>query len=104
MGFTQEALLIKHRIIKASSRDSVVYGMLNSDWDKGARSLVFGKLHGKSALKVETQKEKGESQLEHHTKRLAERRIMEEEAALEEEEDVGNNTCTTKGSYGHPSS
>lgn len=102
MGFTQEAILVKHRIIKASSRDSTVFGMLNSDWDKGARSLVFGKLHGKAALKVETQKEKGESQLELHTKRLAERRIMEE-AALVEEEDEGNQTCTTEGSNSRPS-
>mmetsp|Transcript_7488 Transcript_7488/g.11317 ORF Transcript_7488/g.11317 Transcript_7488/m.11317 type:complete len:479 (-) Transcript_7488:66-1502(-) len=46
LGFTQEGIIPKHMIIKESSRDSLIYGMLNSDWDKGARSFLYKKLHG----------------------------------------------------------
>jgi len=51
LGFTQEGHLPKHRIIKEASRDSLIYGMLNSDWTKGARRLMYQKLHGTKAQK-----------------------------------------------------
>jgi len=49
LGFTQEGLIPKHMIVKDANRDSLIYGMLNSDWDKGARAFLFRKLHGVAA-------------------------------------------------------
>ena len=51
LGFTQEGQIPKHMIIKDANRDSHIYGMLNSDWDKGARAFLFKKLHGVTAQK-----------------------------------------------------
>eukprot|EP00978_Attheya_sp_CCMP212_P009014 scaffold21210_cov53-Attheya_sp.AAC.7 len=51
IGFTQEGMIPKHMIVKESNRDSNIYGMLNSDWDAGARSFLFKKLHGAAAQK-----------------------------------------------------
>ena len=51
LGFTMEGEILKHMIVKDANRDSLVYGMLNSDWDKGARGFVYGKLHGDAARK-----------------------------------------------------
>jgi hypothetical protein len=53
LGFTQEGEMLKHMIVKDANRDSLVYGMLNSDWDKGARAFVYGKLHGVAACKAD---------------------------------------------------
>ncbi|KAL7496717.1 hypothetical protein ACHAWT_007273 [Skeletonema menzelii] len=46
LGFTQEGQIPKHMIVKEANRDSIIYGMLNSDWDKGARSFLLKKMHG----------------------------------------------------------
>lgn len=64
LGFTQEGLIPKDRIIKESNRDSIIYGMLNSDWDKGARAFLFKKLHGEKAMNVDVKNEKSEAELE----------------------------------------
>jgi len=77
LGFTQEGLLPKDRISKESNRDSVIYGMLNSDWDKGARAFLFKKLHGDKALKFDIRNESGESELETQNKFLAEEKAKE---------------------------
>lgn len=53
LGFTQEGQLPKHMIVKEANRDSLIYGMLNSDWDKGARGFLFKKLHGANAQKMD---------------------------------------------------
>mmetsp|Transcript_5361 Transcript_5361/g.12179 ORF Transcript_5361/g.12179 Transcript_5361/m.12179 type:complete len:459 (+) Transcript_5361:122-1498(+) len=53
LGFTQEGQIPKHMIVKESNRDSLIYGMLNSDWDKGARAFLFKKLHGVSVQKTD---------------------------------------------------
>lgn len=53
LGFTQEGQIPKHMIVKESNRDSLIYGMLNSDWDKGARAFLFKKLHGDAAQKTD---------------------------------------------------
>ena len=53
LGFTQEGEIPKHMIVKEANRDSLVYGMLNSDWDKGARAWLFGKIHGAAAQKAD---------------------------------------------------
>lgn len=54
LGFTLEGLLQKDMIVKDANRDSLIYGLLNSDWKKGARVALFKNLHGASALKVDT--------------------------------------------------
>lgn len=64
LGFTQEGLLPKHKIAKESSIDSIIYGMLNSDWNKGARGFLFKKLHGSQAENVDKANEVKESELE----------------------------------------
>jgi hypothetical protein len=53
LGFTAEGEILKHMIVKDANRDSVVYGMLNSDWDGGARGFVYGKIHGDAARKAD---------------------------------------------------
>jgi len=53
LGFTQEGQIPKHMIVKEANRDSLIYGMLNSDWDKGARAFLYKKLHGVAAQKVD---------------------------------------------------
>ena len=53
LGFTQEGEILKHMIVKDANRDSLIYGMLNSDWDKGARAFVFRKIHGDKMQKID---------------------------------------------------
>lgn len=53
LGFTQEGQIPKHMIVKEANRDSLIYGMLNSDWDKGARAFLFKKVHGVAAQKAD---------------------------------------------------
>ena len=53
LGFAQEGQIPKHMIVKNANRDSNIYGMLNSDWDKGARAFLFKKLHGAAAQKAD---------------------------------------------------
>ena len=53
LGFTMEGMLLKDMIVKDANRDSVVYGLLNSDWKKGARTALFKNLHGDKAAKAD---------------------------------------------------
>ena len=53
LGFTQEGEILKHMIVKDANRDSLIYGMLNSDWDYGARAFVFRKVHGDKMQKID---------------------------------------------------
>jgi len=46
LAFTQEGMILKHMIVKEANRDSNIYGVLNSDWEKGARDFMFKKIHG----------------------------------------------------------
>lgn len=71
LGFTQEGLIPKDRVVKESNRDSIIYGMLNSDWDKGARAFMFKKLHGEKLLKVDQANTKKEQTLETQEEFLA---------------------------------
>lgn len=63
LGFTLEGVLLKDMIIKDSSRDSKVYGMLNSDWDKGARIALYRKLYGSSMAQADVAFNKREEEL-----------------------------------------
>jgi len=58
LGFTFEGVLLKDMIVKDANRDSIIYGMLNSDWKKGARTTLFANLHGDKANKVDTHEQR----------------------------------------------
>jgi RimJ/RimL family protein N-acetyltransferase len=77
LGFTQEGVLPKHRIVKDANRDSIVYGMLNSDWDKGARSFLFKKLHGAKAQQLDAARNAQESEVEEQQNLLKQRQAAE---------------------------
>ena len=80
LGFTLEGVLYKHLIVKEASRDSNVYGLLNSDWKRGARNALFGKLYGKAALASDKANEAREMEMEEQEQQLAEKKQLEEEA------------------------
>ena len=73
IGFTQEGMIPKHMVVKEANRDSNIYGMLNSDWDKGARAFLFKKLHGAAMLKVDYANNAKEGELEEQEAFLAEK-------------------------------
>ena len=73
LGFTQEGLLPKCRILKEANSDSIIYGLLNSDWDKGARAFLFKKLHGENAQRVDAANDAKEGELEEQQRVLKER-------------------------------
>jgi len=77
LGFTQEGIIPKDRVVKESNRDSIIYGLLNSDWDKGARSFLYKKLHGEKAQKADLANNKKEDELELQQNFLAEKRAAE---------------------------
>ncbi len=79
LGFTQEGLIPKDRIIKESNRDSLIYGMLNSDWDKGARAFMFKKLHGEKAMKADAANNTKEGELEKQQLAVAAQKEAEDE-------------------------
>ena len=74
LGFTFEGCLLKDKIIKESSRDSNVYGMLNSDWDKGARKAVYMKLYGAAMMKADAAYNEKEEELDEQQRVLAEQK------------------------------
>lgn len=78
LGFTQEGEIPKHMIVKEANRDSFIFGMLNSDWEKGARALLFKKLHGAAAQKA------------------IDTIVAKEEAAIEEERAMVKNAAPSK--------
>ena len=82
LGFTQEGLIPKDRVVKESNRDSIIYGMLNSDWDKGARSFLFKKLHGENTLKADLANIKKELTLEKQEDFLAKEKQKEEDKVV----------------------
>jgi len=82
LGFTQEGTVCKDRIVKESNRDSIVYGLLNSDWDKGARMFMYKKLHGEKAMKVDKSNNEKENELEVQQKFLADKKVEEAEKKL----------------------
>lgn len=78
LGFTFEGILLRHLILKDASRDSSVYGLLNSDWKKGARAVLFGSLYGEVAVKVDQSNEHREAERDEQTQHLAEQKKKEE--------------------------
>lgn len=78
LGFTYEGCLFKHMVVKDSSRDSNIYGMLNSDWEKGARLALYKKLYGVKLARVDFSNNKKEEELDEQQRVLAERKITEE--------------------------
>lgn len=78
LGFTQEGLLPKYKIAKDSNIDCLIYGMLNSDWDKGARAFMFKKLHGAAAQRADASNDAKEGELEEQSRQLREKAALEE--------------------------
>jgi len=64
LGFTKEAEIPKHMVVKDANRDSIIYGMLNTDWNKGARAFLFKKLHGERIQRRDQSWNKKESEME----------------------------------------
>jgi RimJ/RimL family protein N-acetyltransferase len=81
LGFTLEGRLYKHMVVKEASRDSNVYGLLNSDWKRGARSALFTKLYGAAALRADRANEKLEEEFDEQTRVLKEQKREEAAAA-----------------------
>jgi RimJ/RimL family protein N-acetyltransferase len=77
LGFTLEGTIFKHLIIKDSSRDSVIYGLLNNDWEKGARFALFKKLYGVAAARADLQMRKKTEEQDEQKRVLAEMQAME---------------------------
>jgi RimJ/RimL family protein N-acetyltransferase len=77
LGFTQEGYFPKHMIVKNANRDSWVYGMINSDWQKGARSALFKKLHGATMQKADSINNAKEGELEQQQIFLKEKKKLE---------------------------
>lgn len=77
LGFTFEGTLFKDMILKDSSRDSAVYGILNSDWDRGARIAMFRKLYGKTAATADLNMRKKEEEKDEQNRVLAEQEAQE---------------------------
>ena len=74
LGFTEEGVILKDCLVKEASRDSKVYGMLNSDWDKGARLALFRKLYGVSMARTLTKFIAKEEELDAQQRVLAEQK------------------------------
>lgn len=64
LGFTQEGFFPKNMIVKDANRDSWVYGMINTDWNKGARAALFKKLHGAKMQQADAANNVKEAELE----------------------------------------
>eukprot|EP00546_Thalassionema_frauenfeldii_P022322 CAMPEP_0178906700 /NCGR_PEP_ID=MMETSP0786-20121207/6967_1 /TAXON_ID=186022 /ORGANISM="Thalassionema frauenfeldii, Strain CCMP 1798" /LENGTH=538 /DNA_ID=CAMNT_0020578429 /DNA_START=280 /DNA_END=1893 /DNA_ORIENTATION=+ len=77
LGFTKEATIPKHMVVKDANRDSIIYGMLNSDWTKGARNFLYKKLHGAKLLKLDENNNKKENEREERARLLAEKKNAE---------------------------
>lgn len=79
LAFMSEGRLYKHMIVKEASRDSNIYSMLNSDWKKGGRGVLFKKLYGLAALRVDTANEKAEEELDERERVLDQQKLEETE-------------------------
>jgi len=44
LGFKQEGLLRKHRIVREANRDSVVYSLVNTEWREGGEERMRRRL------------------------------------------------------------
>jgi RimJ/RimL family protein N-acetyltransferase len=86
LGFTFEGCVLKDQIIKGASRDSNVYGMLNSDWDKGARKALVRKLYGASMAEAEEVYNKKEEEMDEQQRVLAEQKALEEQVTDKKDE------------------
>jgi RimJ/RimL family protein N-acetyltransferase len=78
LGFTQEGQIPKHRIIKDANRDSIIYGMLNSDWEGGARAVLFKRLYGEAMFKADKANRSREEKAEEEERKLAEQKEVNE--------------------------
>ncbi len=78
LGFTFEGCILKDQIVKDSNRDSNVYGMLNSDWDKGAKMALYRKLYGAAMARADMAYNKKEEELDEQQRVLAKQKAEAE--------------------------
>jgi len=78
IGFTQEGMVPKHMVVKESNRDSNIYGLLNSDWDKGARAFMYKKLHGEATQKADAANNAKEGEIDFQQSVLKEQKENKE--------------------------
>lgn len=81
LGFTQEGFFPKSMIVKEANRDSWVYGMINTDWNKGARAALFQKLHGAKMQRADAANSKKEAELEEQNSFLKRQKEKEQATA-----------------------
>lgn len=81
LGFTQEGFFPKNMIVKDANRDSWVYGMINTDWNKRARADLFRKLHGAKMQRADAANNVKEGELEVQQNYLKEQKEAETNAA-----------------------
>jgi hypothetical protein len=67
-------------IVKEANRDSIIYGMLNSDWDKGARAFLLKKLHGAAFQKADAANVAKEEAAEDQEQKLRDKKEAEAKA------------------------
>lgn len=80
LGFTQEGFFPKSMIVKDANRDSWVYGMINTDWNKGARAALFKKLHGAKMQRADAANNVKEAELETQQNFLKQQKELEANA------------------------
>jgi hypothetical protein len=89
LGFTLEGMLHKHMVLKESSRDSIIYSLLNSDWKQGARSSIFKKLYGVQACRADGVNENNEEEYDERERFVKEKKRTEAaEAAASKSKDL----------------
>mmetsp|Transcript_7204 Transcript_7204/g.8208 ORF Transcript_7204/g.8208 Transcript_7204/m.8208 type:complete len:506 (-) Transcript_7204:181-1698(-) len=90
LGFTQEGMILKDMVVKESNRDSIIYGMLNSDWDNGARGVLFKKLHGEKTWRADQENTKKEDTLDEQETFLAKQKEEEKGEREDKDEETKN--------------
>jgi RimJ/RimL family protein N-acetyltransferase len=99
LGFTYEGCLLKHQIVKDANRDSNIYGILNSDWDHGARKGLYQKLYGPVMTNADVKYNKEEEVLEEQQRVLAKQREEEKQVAAAASTDNVNGDNTSKDKH-----
>lgn len=85
LGFTKEAEIPKHMVVKDSNRDSIIYGMLNTDWNRGARAFLYKKLHGERLHRRDQSYNKKEGDMEEQIAKVKARQKLVEELKSQED-------------------
>lgn len=100
LGFTLEGVYYKHCIIKDSSRDSMIYSILNNDWKitdtKNARASLFSKIYGPTAYQADIANIRYELECDEKQSSLVEQKKEQEQLNNEEAKQNKNNGSDNK--------